>query len=100
MDAPAIHEFLDKRMPDNFWFSGDCESDTLTESGRACLRIKGYIIYATVGMCTDVDQMRKFVDDLRDRFLLQPQKSSSQALHYQDIYITTTFNDIGHAVID
>lgn len=37
-----------KRMPDNFWFSGDWESDTLTESGRACLRLKGYIIYATL----------------------------------------------------
>ncbi|KEQ85153.1 hypothetical protein M438DRAFT_405445 [Aureobasidium pullulans EXF-150] len=100
MDAPAIHEFLDKRMPDNFWFSGDWESDTLTEAGQACLRLKGYIVYATVGMCTDVDQMRKFVDDLRDRFLLQPKKSQSQALHYQNMYTTTTFTDTGHAVID
>ncbi|KAL2030882.1 hypothetical protein VTO58DRAFT_108236 [Aureobasidium pullulans] len=46
MDAPAIHEFLDKRMPDNFWSSGDWESNTLTESGRACLRLKDYITYA------------------------------------------------------
>ncbi|THZ06417.1 hypothetical protein D6C95_02419 [Aureobasidium pullulans] len=77
MDAPAIHEFHDKRMPDNFWFSGDWESDTLTESGRACLRLKGYIIYATV-----------------------PKKSQWQALHYQNMYPTTTFADTGHAVID
>ncbi|TIA54444.1 hypothetical protein D6C77_07752 [Aureobasidium pullulans] len=45
MDAPAIHEFLDKRMPDNFWFSGDWESNTLTKSGQACPRLKDYIIY-------------------------------------------------------
>jgi len=70
MDAPAIHEFLDKRMPDNFWFSGDWESNTLTKSGQACPRLKDYIIYNMPQLvCTRMLtkwQMRKFVDDLRD----------------------------------
>ncbi|KAH0035525.1 hypothetical protein KCU78_g2038, partial [Aureobasidium melanogenum] len=77
-DVAAINAFVDEHLPPGFWFNGGLNSGMevvhTPAADRACARLMGFFVYASVGMCGTSQKFRIAYDTIVDQFLLDPKK--------------------------